>query len=172
MRTGVEMVTTPKRTEGQFKLQSGQSNENQPMEQGFECMWSFNQLLSSISEGEAAICFCVLNILCYALFDLSACAPLFKYEHALINNVGSFKKKKLIAPSWLNPCFLLFWIPLLAGCRLFQMFQPRPVGWVLPLHRGLQYSFTILTLTLRLQSNMISDWKFLEKKKTQQDRTF
>ena len=77
-----------------------------------------------------------------------------------------------IAPSWLNPCFLLFWIPLLAGCRLFQMFQPRPVGWVLPLHRGLQYSFTILTLTLRLQSNMISDWKFLEKKKTQQDRTF
>ena len=65
------------------------------MEQGLECEWSFNQLLSSsISEGEAAICFCVLNILCYAPFDLLACAPLFKYEHSLMNNVGLSKKKK------------------------------------------------------------------------------
>ena len=53
----------------------------------------FTHLSPSISEGEAAICIGVLYILCYAPFDLSACAPLFKYNHALINNVGSFKKK-------------------------------------------------------------------------------
>ena len=60
MRTGVEMMTTPKRTEGQFKLQSGQSNENQSMEQGFGCMWSLTiyHLLSQREKQQYVLVYC------------------------------------------------------------------------------------------------------------------
>ena len=46
-------------------------------------------LSSSISKGEAAIIvFVYLTIFATLLIDLLACEPLFKYEHASINNMG------------------------------------------------------------------------------------
>ena len=56
----------PERTEGQFAKQRGQSKENQPKEQGFECNWSLTNFRLQSQREKQRYCFCVFNNLCYA----------------------------------------------------------------------------------------------------------
>ena len=55
IRAGVKLLSPGEGPEGEFCKHDGQSMENEPKEQGYENLWSFTQLSSSISIREAAM---------------------------------------------------------------------------------------------------------------------
>ena len=55
IRAGVKLLSPGEGPEGKFCKHDGQSKENEPKEQGYENLWSFTQLSSSISIREAAM---------------------------------------------------------------------------------------------------------------------